>query len=202
MLKKSPLRNKHQPILLVLIAGGLAVLISACQALSATPVYTQAAEFVPPTADPGQIPPTQPAPPPQPTRQTGCQNQLKFLDDLTVPDGSEFIPGERITKRWLIKNDGTCNWDQYYTIQLISGLALGADKVQSLYPARQSTEAVIEILFHAPDNPGRYNSWWQAYDPDGGRFGDPVYMEISVMEEIIETEVIDPEPALEGTPSG
>lgn len=154
---------------------------------------------MPPTADPGQSQPTQPAPPPQPTRQSNCQNQLKFLEDLTVPDGKEFTPGQQITKRWLIRNEGTCNWDRYYTIQLISGLALGAEKVQALYPARQSTKAVLEILFYAPDNPGRYNSWWQAYDPEGGRFGDPFYMEIFVVEEIAEIETETEEPILEET---
>ncbi|MFN2280410.1 MAG: NBR1-Ig-like domain-containing protein [Anaerolineales bacterium] len=55
--------------------------------------------------------------------------------------------------------------------------------MQALYPARQATKAVLEIIFTAPDNPGRYNSWWQAYDPDGNRFGDPVYLEISVVSE-------------------
>ena len=184
-----------------MIIGGLAVLLTSCQALPQSPEEIEVAQFVPPSADPGQAQPTRPASQAQPTRQSNCQNQLKFIDDLTVPDGSEFFPGQQITKRWLIKNEGTCNWDQYYTLQLISGLALGANQVQALYPARQSTEAVLEILFYAPDNPGRYNSWWQAYDPDGGRFGDPVYMEISVVEELIEIEPeAEEEPVLEETP--
>ena len=52
-----------------------------------------------------------------------------------------------------------------------------------LSAAGESTEAVVEIVFTAPINPGRYNSWWQAYDPDGNRFGDPIYMEIAVIAE-------------------
>jgi next-to-BRCA1 protein 1 len=93
----------------------------------------------------------------------------------------EVTPGEEVTKRWLIRNEGSCNWNRSYSIQLISGLSLGAGKEKQLYPARQSTEAVIEIVFTAPSNPGNYNSWWQAYDPDGNRFGDPIFMEISVI---------------------
>jgi len=159
-------------------------LLSSCQAGRAAPTATQAAHFVPPTSNPALERVSGPALTPLPTRQANCLNQLEFLDDLTFPDGTEVNPGEMITKRWLIKNSGSCNWNSSYSVQLISGLVLGAEKVQGLYPARQGTEAVLEIIFSAPDNPGRYNSWWQAYDPDGNRFGDPFYIEISVIDEI------------------
>ncbi len=141
---------------------------------------------MPPTSNPAQQLSAESAPTPLPTRQANCENQLEFLDDLTIPDGAEVLPGEKIIKQWLIKNTGSCNWNSSYSLQLISGLALGAEKVQGLYPARQSTKAILEVTFRAPDNPGRYNSWWQAYDSDGNRFGDPFYVEISVVEKVSE----------------
>jgi len=185
----------------------LAILITGCQTDSPRPEPTQAAHFVPPTSNPAQEVISEAAPPPLPTRQANCSNQLEFRDDLTVPDGTEFTPGEMIIKRWLVENTGSCSWNASYSLQLISGLVLGAEKVQSLYPARQSTRAIIEITFHAPDNPGRYNSWWQAYDPDGRRFGDPFYMEISVVEEFEEEAPVEEgageeEPLVEETPVG
>ena len=157
------------------------LLASGCQESSSGKTPTPEVLFLPPTpgpysfadeATPIHLPPTQ---------QGRCKNQLKYLKDLTIPDGSEVAPGKKITKRWLISNEGSCNWDQSYSFQLISGLALGADQVQELYPARQGSEAVVEITFTAPDNPGRYNSWWQAYDPMGHRFGDSLYMDIMVV---------------------
>jgi hypothetical protein len=151
-----------------------------CQPFSAGGEETPIANFIPPTFDPAaEVVVT--AVSPMPTRQVNCDNQLRFLDDLSIPDGMEVSPGQELSKRWLIRNDGSCNWNRRYSLELISGLALGASKVQELYPARQSTDVVVEIIFTAPDNPGRYNSWWQAYDPDGNRFGDPIYMEISVL---------------------
>jgi len=158
----------------------LAFLLAGCQPGAADPPQTVIANFIPPTADPADSQNMVSSNSPLPTRQTDCENQLKFVEDLTVPDGTEMEPGQSFSKRWLVKNSGSCNWDRSYSLQLISGLALSADKIQALYPARQATEAVLEITFTAPDNPGRYNSWWQAYDPDGDRFGDPVYLEISV----------------------
>jgi hypothetical protein len=160
-------------VLVLLITAG-------CQARDNPSTPTTEILFVPPTAN-QDLDTVSPIPIIQPTRQTDCLNQLKFKADLTIPDGTEVSPGEKISKRWLIVNGGGCNWDQSYSIQLISGLALGAETVQHLYPARQNSEVVIEIVFTAPDNPGRYNTWWQAYDPDGNRFGDPVFMEISVI---------------------
>lgn len=182
-MKKLPLLNNIWPAAGRIIAyTSLIVLLNGCQSGSATPAPTEAAHFVPPTSNPAQVQISGNAPTPLPTRQANCENQLEFLEDLTVPDGTEVQPGDKVVKRWLIKNTGTCNWNPSYSLQLISGLALGAENVQGLYPARQSTQAVIEITFSAPDNPGRYNSWWQAYDPDGDRFGDPFYVEISVVE--------------------
>lgn len=164
---------------LVLLASGIA----SCQPGFTQPTDTPIANFIPPTNNPAaediQVGEFNPLP----TRQPNCDNQLRFVDDLTIPDGMEVSPGEEITKRWLIRNQGSCNWNRSYSLQLISGLSLGAQKIQELYPARQSTEAVVEIIFIAPDNAGRYNSWWQAYDPDGNRFGDPIFMEISVLSE-------------------
>ena len=176
--RPNAVRNTIYSILLFLIAG--------CQSGTATPLPSEAVHFVPPTSNPAQEQISGSVPTPLPTRQANCLNQLEFLDDLTIPDGTKVLPGEKIIKRWLIKNTGSCNWNSSYSIQLISGLSLGAEKVQGLYPARQSTEAVLEIIFNAPDNPGRYNSWWQAYDADGNRFGDPFYVEISVVEEVAE----------------
>jgi hypothetical protein len=156
-------------------------LLAGCGSGFTSATQTPRPDFIPPTADPAVIQGSGAAFTPLPTRQLDCENQLEFIDDLTIPDGTEVGPGESISKRWLVKNTGSCSWDKSYSLQLISGLALGADKLQDLHPARSSAEAILEIVFTAPDNPGRYNSWWQASDPDGDRFGDPIYLEISVI---------------------
>jgi len=161
----------------------LAILVTGCQAKELAPTGTPEALFVPPASSEDdeqnyEVPPTAP-----PTQQGNCVNQLRYKKDLTIPDGTEVLEGEKITKRWLIANEGSCNWDQTYSLQLISGLALGAKKYQLLYPARQGSRAILEISFTAPDNPGRYNSWWQAFDSSGKRFGDPLYMDITVLSE-------------------
>lgn len=180
LVKMNRIWNKNREKLWLILLG---ILLASCSGMDSAVTATPEVLFIPPTSGPSSVLTSQSLPPAPPTQQENCINQLRFKKDLTIPDGTEVIPGERVTKRWLIINEGSCNWDQSYSFQLISGLALGAGKIQLLYPARQRTQAVMEIIFTAPDNPGRYNSWWQAFDSEGKRFGDPVYMDITVLSE-------------------
>ena len=114
---------------------------------------------------------------PAPTASPACTNNLTYLQDLSIPDGSQVATGSMLDKRWKVRNSGTCNWDDNYQIKLVDGNELGA-KEQSLYPARSGTELTIQIIFTAPNEPGTYQSAWQAYDPQGNPFGDLFYIQI------------------------
>lgn len=123
--------------------------------------------------------------PPPTTSETptpeNCTNDLKYLTDLTVPDGSPVNPGEKIDKQWLVQNSGTCNWDDNYRLKLVTGFQpLGAETTQLLFPARANNQVTIQIFFMAPTVSGVYRSAWQAYDPNGLPFGETIYIEIVV----------------------
>ena len=115
--------------------------------------------------------------PPAPSATPACTNNLTYLLDLTIPDGSQVSTGSVLDKRWKVQNSGTCNWDERYRIKLVSGADMGAQE-QTLYPARSGTELTIQIIFTAPIEPGTYQSEWQAYDPQGNPFGDPFYIQV------------------------
>jgi hypothetical protein len=116
----------------------------------------------------------------QPAAPTACTNALTFLSDVTLPDGANVPPSASLDKRWQVKNSGTCNWDEHYRFQRISGPAMGAADIQSLYPARGGAQATLRLNFVAPAGPGAYRSEWQAIDPQGNPFGDPVFLDIVV----------------------
>ncbi len=109
-----------------------------------------------------------------------CTNLLTFLDDLTVEDGTTFAPGADIDKQWLVQNDGTCNWDSTYKLKWVDGYTLGVTEEQPLFPAAAGVQVTLRIVFTAPEEPGTYQTTWQATAPDGTLFGDTVYMEIVV----------------------
>ena len=109
-----------------------------------------------------------------------CTNNLEFVEDVTIPDGTTVSIGSTIDKQWLVNNNGTCNWDSTYRLKWFGGDPLGAAQEQVLYPARAGTQATLRITFTAPAVEGTYESAWQAYGPDGVAFGDPIYIKIVV----------------------
>ncbi len=167
--------------------------LSALLLASCTPQATPTL-FVPPT----DLPPTpivttpvssptaaptvtaSPTPTPVAVSPTPCTNDLQFVQDVTVPDGTSVTPGEQVDKQWLITNAGTCNWDASYRLKLITGDAMSAPTEESLYPARAGTQATVRIIFTAPQAAGNYTSAWQAFAPDGTAFGQALTMQINV----------------------
>jgi hypothetical protein len=115
-----------------------------------------------------------------PTATPPCTHGLAFVEDETIPDGTEVSPGASVDKRWLVQNNGSCNWDSRYRLKFVGGLEMGATTEQALYPARGGAQATIRITFTAPTEPGKYTTSWQAINPDGEPFGDPIFMTIQV----------------------
>jgi hypothetical protein len=172
--------------LILQLACWLALSLGAC-----TPRPT-ATVFIPPSDPTATIAPNTPLPSPTAlpvltitetslaTTVVACENDISFIQDLTVPDGSVISPGGAIDKQWLVENSGTCNWDSGYRFKLVAGEALGALTEQALYPAKAGTQATLRVLFTAPAEPGIYQSAWQAFAPDGTMFGDAVFIQIVV----------------------
>ena len=171
---------------LVLLCTGL--LLSACGGQE--PVDSQEiAYFLPPTLSntAESIVLITPTPiPPSPTPQ--CTQELQFIEDVTVPDGSAFPPAASIEKTWRVLNAGSCDWGPGYRLIFSGGELLGAEPEQALFPARSGSEAEISIQFEAPQQPGRYTSAWVAINPLGEEFGDVIFMDISVDDTIQPTE--------------
>jgi hypothetical protein len=105
----------------------------------------------------------------------------EFLEDLSVPDGSEVPPGAQIDKRWSVENIGTCDWGQGYRLVRVSSDGLAGPDEIALYPARAGTRAIWQVVFTAPDSLGEVISEWQAQAPDGTRFGDEVFVYVVVV---------------------
>ncbi len=116
-----------------------------------------------------------------PTATPFCTPGLTYQEDLSIPDGSVVAPGALLDKRWRVLNSGTCNWDERYRLKLVAGPAMGSSAELALYPARSGASADIRLLFTAPQEAGAYRSAWQAHDPTGQPFGDPIFIDIIVV---------------------
>jgi hypothetical protein len=157
----------------------LSTLLAACSGQGAinNPDY-----YVPPTLSQKQVSPiplrTETPIPPTPTKV--CENDLAFLDDITIPDGTVILPEQNFEKIWLVSNSGECDWAADYTVKFVDGISLNATEEHGLYPARRGGEAEVRIIFTAPSQEGLYISAWQAHSPFGVPFGEVFFVQIVV----------------------
>jgi hypothetical protein len=110
--------------------------------------------------------------------QSDCVNNLTFIEDISIPDNSFVSFGSIIEKQWLVKNSGTCSWNAGYSLRHSGGALLGAPEEIALFPARSGSQAILQVIFTTPFEEGIYESAWQAFDPAGLPFGDPIYLRI------------------------
>lgn len=167
-----------------LIGFCLVFLLSACGGQSTPTLYS------PPTQDnlfnvPSQTPdsdlePEPGMPSPQPSPSPACTPGFTYLEDITIPDGTLVSQGEILDKRWLVENSGSCNWDDGFSLRLIAGPSMTDQLEYALFPARSGAQAEIRIVFTAPQETGVHRSAWQAFDPLGEVFGDPIFIEVLV----------------------
>jgi hypothetical protein len=172
------------PRRIIVITFALSILLGGCVALRPSrsiPNEDQSPVFIAPTLVPLASPTaTRDLTNPNDSQPANCTNQLTYEKDLTLPDGAVVAAGAELDKQWQVKNAGTCNWNETYSVRLISGSDLGVTTPQAIVPARGGTGGVIRIVFTAPAEPGNYTSSWQAFDPSGQAFGDYFSIEINV----------------------
>jgi len=152
------------------------------QAMNLLPQATQT-PLTPPTPDLGQ-----PTSPPLPTPPSGAQptspvnpcNKAKFLGE-TIPDDTEFDPGESFTKSWTFENAGTCTWNTNYKLAFVSGESMGGPASVSMpVNVPPGTQVKIEVPLKAPNTPGTYTGYWELRSEDNEGFYQ-VYVRIKVV---------------------
>ena len=128
---------------------------------------------IPATATP--IPATStPVPPsntPVPTAVSYC-DWVKFVKDVTIPDGTQLAGGEVFTKTWRLQNRGTCTWTPDYMLVFTSGESMGAATAIRLpgYVAPGQT-VDLAITLTAPASAGNHIGYWMIRNPSGALFG-------------------------------
>ncbi len=122
-----------------------------------------------------------------PTVQTGGEDKLDFVMDVTVPDGTSFQPGATFVKTWRLKNTGTSTWTTAYELVFSSGEQMGAPAsvpLTTTTPPGQTADVSVSLT--APQSAGSYFGFWMLRSPSGKLFGlppagdQPFYVQITV----------------------
>jgi hypothetical protein len=152
-----------------------------------------------PTTPPTPIPPTAtstPLPtatlPPTPTSST-CTDLAKFVDDVTVPDDTEMLPGQEFIKTWRLQNVGTCTWTSQYAIVFVNGDQMNGTSPLPLSGSIPPNGTLdVSVTLQAPGTTGTYRGDWKLKNPSGVIFGlgnnatETFYVQIVVVEGVSE----------------
>ncbi len=124
---------------------------------------------------------------PSPTQtETPC-HQAAFVADVTIPDGTLMMPGERFVKTWRLRNTGSCAWTPDYSLVFDHGVLMGGPREVPLDETVRPGETVeVSVELFAPQEAGVYQGFWRLRSPSGGTFGvgpagDPFWVSIVVV---------------------
>lgn len=90
---------------------------------------------------------------------TNC-NLAQFITDVNVPDGTIMTPNQAFTKKWRMKNIGSCVWNGYSMV-FDSGDAMGGPATKPIAAVNPGQEVDLEVNLTAPAAPGNYKGYWR-----------------------------------------
>lgn len=149
---------------------------------------------------------TESAPSPAPVAETitppGTDGILcdsaRFMADVTVPDGTQYRPGEAFVKTWRFKNTGSCTWNTSYALVFDAGDAMGGPASLPLPgTVAPGQEIDLSVSLTAPAKQGKYRGYWRLRNAMGemlpiekGYNGRSFFVEIEVKESASNNETV------------
>jgi hypothetical protein len=113
---------------------------------------------------------------------------MAYISDLNYNDQNMtnppiLDPGERFSKGWRIKNNGTCTWNERYAMVPVGGDNLGgqATFIQGLVLPGETYDMYVNLV--APEDTGTYQNYWSMRSMDGKVFGQKMWVGIRVLPE-------------------
>jgi hypothetical protein len=116
------------------------------------------------------------SPSPSATPTPSCY-RLRWLKDLTIPDGTKMAPGDTFTKSWAVENSGTCAWLKGFVFAFYGGDPMGGSNYSLPHEISPGSRYELSIRMTAPNVIGLViGSWRMAYN--GWYFGDTLTVKI------------------------
>lgn len=118
---------------------------------------------------------------------TSICNLAGFVSDVTVPDNTEFTPGEGFTKTWRLRNDGDCTWTSGYDLVFDSGDQMSAPASDQLTGGTVPPGGTVDVSVNlvAPNSAGTYKGFFKLRDSQNNVFGlnnnNPFWVQVKVV---------------------
>jgi len=105
---------------------------------------------------------------------------MAFVSDVTIPDNTNMKPGQKFTKTWRVRNNGTCAWESGFKFNFIGGDAMGGITLTLDKAVNPGAETELSVAMTAPNTSGSIRGNWRMANATGTNFGDEVYVLIVV----------------------
>ncbi|HNS62653.1 MAG TPA: NBR1-Ig-like domain-containing protein, partial [Anaerolineales bacterium] len=83
------------------------------------------------------------------------RDSAAFVEDVTIPDNTNFEKSEAFTKTWKLQNSGTCDW-KGYTVVFASGERMSAPDSVTVPETAAKSDVEISVDLVAPSVDGQY----------------------------------------------
>jgi len=111
--------------------------------------------------------------------QKACTDKVQLISDVTLPH-TWIKPGQSFTKIWRLRNMGTCQWENGYSLVFVGGSKMYAQEIIPVSPIQPKGVVDVSVLMVAPSNPGTYQCRWRMRNERGELFGTPIWVKIVV----------------------
>jgi hypothetical protein len=153
----------------------IAQITESAPSITPTPQFTDTPEF---TQTPSTPRPTNTSLL-QPTNTTGCNN-LAFISDVTIPDGTTLAVGQDFTKTWRVQNSGVCQWTTSYKLIYSYGEVMGGKSVAISATVAPGQQIDLSVDLKVPNKSGKLTGVWTMVDDKNQPFGTLLTVVINV----------------------
>ena len=107
--------------------------------------------------------------------------KLLWIEDHSIPDGTQMKANEVFTKTWYVQNNGGCAWAPGFTFSNVGGDPMRGNSITFTEPVPVGAKREISIKLIAPSGQnGLIQSSWRMADANGLFFGDTLSVNIVI----------------------
>lgn len=146
-----------------------------------TPTFTPTATpTLTPTPTATHTPTSTFTPTPTPTFTPTCIPRAIYIEDVTIPDGTEVEAGEVFTKTWRLEVLQDCGGPFSAVMIHDKGPHMGSPPTRPVRMPAQGEQLDVSVMLTAPTPPGTYETYWLFNTSRGERFGPHLFVAIVV----------------------
>jgi hypothetical protein len=110
-----------------------------------------------------------------------CVNDAAFVENVTVPDGTNWAAGQAFNKIWRVHNTGTCGWGPGYEFVFVGGEAMTTQSTLVVPVTAPGSTADLLVAMIAPTTPGSHAGQWRLRHSKSGLFGATMTVKVNVL---------------------